>query len=101
MELELELIASGYGLVEGPRVDADGALWFTDARGGTVNRRDPDGTIETVLSDRPSIGGLALHADGGLIMSGPNVARLLDGRIIVVSLSVIAAGPCTLSPGFN
>lgn len=76
MGLELELIASGYGLVEGPRTDVDGALWFTDIRGGTVNRRDPDGTIEIVLSDRPNIGGLALHADGGLIMSGPTVARL-------------------------
>ena len=32
MELELELIASGYGLVEGPRTDPSGALWFTDAR---------------------------------------------------------------------
>ena len=88
MELELELIATGYGLVEGPRTDANGALWFTDARGGTVNRRNPDGTIETVLSDRPSIGGLALHADGGLLMSGPNVAHLgaggRDGNIEVL-----------------
>ena len=88
MELELELIATGYGLVEGPRTDANGALWFTDARGGTVNRRNPDGTIETVLSDRPSIGGLVLHADGGLLMSGPNVAHLgaggRDGNIEVL-----------------
>lgn len=92
MNTKLELIASGYGLVEGPRTDdrpdtspdARGALWFTDIRGGTVNRRDPGGRIETVVADRPMIGGLVLHADGGLIMSGPNVARWKDGRFRVL-----------------
>ena len=80
MELELELIATGYGLVEGPRTDSNGALWFTDARGATVHRRDPDGTIETVVAGRPMVGGLALHADGGVIMSGSDVSHWRDGE---------------------
>jgi sugar lactone lactonase YvrE len=32
----VEVVASGYGLPEGPRVDDDGALWFCDAFGGGV-----------------------------------------------------------------
>ena len=84
MNTELELIASGYGLVEGPRTSADGALWFTDARGSTVHRRDPNGTIETVVTGRPMVGGLAVHADGGLIMSGPNVSHWRDGDFRVL-----------------
>ncbi len=84
MHIELELLASGYGLVEGPRTDADGALWFTDIRGGTVHRRDSNGTIHTVVTRRPMVGGLALHADGGLIMSGSSVAHWRDGEFRVL-----------------
>jgi sugar lactone lactonase YvrE len=79
MKLDLELLTSGYGLVEGPRTDADGALWFTDARRDALYCRDLDGTIHTVISDRPSIGGLVLHAEGGFVMSGPNVSHWREG----------------------
>lgn len=81
MDVELELLATGYGLGEGPRTDDSGALWYTDIRGGTVHRRDPDGTIETVLEGRESVGGLAVHADGGLVMSGPTVVHWKDGEL--------------------
>ena len=80
MQVKLELIASGYGLVEAPRTDSSGALWFTDARRDAVYCRDPDGAIHTVLANRPSVGGLALHADGGLVMSGPNVVHWGRGQ---------------------
>jgi sugar lactone lactonase YvrE len=95
MNTRLELIASGYGLVEGPRTETrpdagpdapsmKGALWFTDIRGGTVNRLNPGGEVETLVKDRPMIGGLALHADGGLIMSGPTVVHWKDGQVRVL-----------------
>ena len=79
MELELELVATGYGLVEGPRTDANGALWYTDARRDRVYCRELDGTIQTVVADRPSVGGLVLHRDGGFVMSGPSVVHWRDG----------------------
>ena len=82
--MELELLAAGYGLVEGPRTDADDNLYFTDIPGGTVNRRRPDGTIETLVSGRRMVGGLALHADGGFVMSGPTVAHWHDGDVRVL-----------------
>ena len=84
MELELELIASGYGLVEGPRTDVDGGLWFTDARRDGVYYRDPDGSISTIISGRSSVGGLVLHADGGFVMSGPNVVHWCEGAVRVL-----------------
>ena len=82
--MQLELLASGYGLVEGPRTDAANNLYYTDIRGGCVYRRRGDGTIETLVSGRPMIGGLALHADGGFVMSGPTVAHWRDGSIRVL-----------------
>ncbi|MPY94912.1 MAG: hypothetical protein GEV08_18180 [Acidimicrobiia bacterium] len=79
--MELELLAWGYTLVEGPRTDPEGNLYFTDIdpKGG-VYRRLPDGHIETLVSGRPSVGGLALHADGGFVMSGPQVVHWKDGQ---------------------
>lgn len=76
---ELELLAFGYGLVEGPRVDADDNLYFSDVHGGGVRRRRPDGTIEVVVPKRRGVGGIALHADGGIVVSGRDICHVRDG----------------------
>jgi gluconolactonase len=78
--MDLELLAWGYGLVEGPRVDEDGVLYFSDAQKGGVYRRQPDGTIETLVPGRKLVGGLALHADGGFVMTGRDVLHWKDGE---------------------
>lgn len=81
----LELLAWGYGLVEGPRTDPEGNLYYTDiSPGGGVFRRSPDGHIETLVPGRLSVGGLALHADGGFVMSGPDVSHWKDGETRVL-----------------
>ncbi len=77
--MDLEVIAWGYGLVEGPRTDAENRLYFTDVFGGGVYRREPSGEIEALVSGRKMVGGLALHADGGFVMSGPSVEHWKDG----------------------
>jgi gluconolactonase len=82
--MELELLAWGYGLVEAPRTDTDGALWFTDITNGGVFRRSPDGQVDTVLPDRRSVGGLVFHADGGIVLSGPDVSHWRDGEFRVL-----------------
>ena len=69
----LETIASGYGLIEGPRVDADGNLYFSDVTNGGVYRRSPSGEITTAVPKRRGVGGIALHADGGIVVSGKNI----------------------------
>ena len=77
---DMELLAFGYGLVEGPRVDDDGNLYFSDVHGGGVRRRAPDGTIEVVVPKRRGVGGIALHADGGIVVSGRDICHVRDGQ---------------------
>lgn len=75
-----ETLASGYGLVEGPTVDSHGGLFFSDVLKGGVYRRDASGEIETVVPKRRGVGGIALHAAGGLVIGGRDIQRVVDGR---------------------
>ena len=81
---DLETLAWGYGLVEGPRADRRGNLYFSDVHNGGVYRRCPDGSIETVVPKRRGVGGISLHADGGLVISGRNICHVLDGVTRIV-----------------
>jgi D-xylonolactonase len=72
--MEWETLATGYGLVEGPRIDQQNRLYYSDIRSGGVYRRSPNGTIETLISDRKFVGGIALNEGGGLIVSGRTLA---------------------------
>jgi D-xylonolactonase len=70
MAATMELLASGYGLLEGPRVDDRNRLVFSDVPNGGVFRRDPDGKIETLIPNRKGVGGIAFNEGGGLVCSG-------------------------------
>ncbi|MEE8165018.1 MAG: SMP-30/gluconolactonase/LRE family protein [Myxococcota bacterium] len=87
-----ELLATGYGLIEGPRVDSGDNLFFSDVQGGGVYRRAPDGDITTIVPKRRGVGGIALHADGGVIVSGRNVCHVKDGNTRVLFDLEDAAG---------
>jgi sugar lactone lactonase YvrE len=75
----VETLAFGYGLVEGPTVDGDGNLYFSDVLGGGAYRRGPDGEITTVVPKRRGVGGIALHADGGIVLSGRDIVHVREG----------------------
>jgi sugar lactone lactonase YvrE len=79
-----ETLASGYGLIEGPRVDADDNLYFSDVTNGGVYKRSPDGSVSTYVPKRRGVGGIAIHADGGLVISGRNVCHVKDGTTRVL-----------------
>ncbi len=81
---ELEILTWGYGLVEGPRVDDADNLYFSDVHNGGVYRRAPDGTIEVAVPKRRGVGGIALHAEGGVVVTGRNVCHVHDGESRVV-----------------
>ncbi|HKD66855.1 MAG TPA: SMP-30/gluconolactonase/LRE family protein [Candidatus Binataceae bacterium] len=72
--MEIETLANGFGLIEGPRIDEQGRLYFTDHASNSVCRRNPDGRLETLVAGRKSVGGLALCESGKLLMSGPSLA---------------------------
>ncbi len=76
----LEALAWGYGLIEGPCCDNEGTLYFSDVPNGGVYRLAADGTVETAIPKRRGVGGIALHADGGLVASGRNICHVKDGE---------------------
>ncbi|MDY7099707.1 MAG: SMP-30/gluconolactonase/LRE family protein [Actinomycetota bacterium] len=78
----MERIASGYQLVEGPVATPEGGVVFSDVLGGGVYEWSPaTGEVTTVVAKRRGIGGMARHADGGLVMSGRDVIHVApDGE---------------------
>ena len=81
MNNTLETLAYGYGLLEGPCYDdRDGSLYFCDASEGGVYRRSADGQVETVVPRRKAVGGIVLHEDGGIVISGRDISHVRDGN---------------------
>jgi D-xylonolactonase len=80
----MERLIQGFGLIEGPTLELDGSLVFSDVVRGGVHRLRPDGTVEIVVEHRRGIGGIALHADGGHVISGRNVSWKRDGETTVL-----------------
>jgi len=82
--MAVETLAWGYSLIEGPRVAGDGSVFFSDVHNGGVRRLAPDGSIDVVVPKRRGVGGICLHADGGLVISGKNVCHVRDGETRVL-----------------
>jgi xylono-1,5-lactonase len=72
--MQFEMIATGFGGVEAPRVDERNRLYFSDVIDGGVFRRNPDGSIETVIQGRQPVGGIAFNIGNHLLVTGRSVA---------------------------
>ena len=70
----MDTLTEGYGLIEGPVWVPNKGLLFSDVLGGGVFCLDESGLVEEVILHRRGIGGMALHQDNGLIVSGRNIA---------------------------
>jgi xylono-1,5-lactonase len=70
----------GYTFLEAPRADGEGGLYFSDIIAGGVYHRAAGGTVATVIPKRRGVGGIVLHADGGLVVSGRDVCHVRDGQ---------------------
>jgi xylono-1,5-lactonase len=68
--MEVETLATEYGLVEAPRVDEHDRLYFVDVQLGGLFRRSRAGQIETLIAGRKYIGGMLFNAAGGLLFCG-------------------------------
>lgn len=83
----MEILASGYGLIEGPVWVPGAGLMFSDVHAGGVYGLAEDGAVTTVFPYRRGIGGMALHADNGLVVGGRNIAfKSFTGTDTVVLL---------------
>ena len=89
----MERIASGYMLAEAPVATQDGGLFFSDALAGGVYRWAPDREeVELVIPKRRGVGGMALHEDGGIIVSGRDVSIVRDDATQLLYADETAAG---------
>lgn len=95
----MEALATGYGLIEGPVWAPGRGLYFSDVPNGGVFLLSPSGTVSSAIPHRKGIGGMALHADGGLVVGGKNIAfkSLRDDRSAVLLDAAAIPG----AVGFN
>ena len=70
----MEAMTEGYGLIEGPVWVPDRGLMFSDVLGGGVFCLTESGGVEEVFQHRRGIGGMSLHQDEGLVVSGRNIS---------------------------
>jgi len=95
----MERVATGYGLIEGPVWDPARGLYFSDVLNGGVFRLDRAGTVTQAVAKRRGIGGMALHAAGGLVVGGRDIAVVdLAGGTPKTVLALDAIAGAT---GFN
>jgi gluconolactonase len=72
----MQELATGYGLIEGPVWDPQKGLYFSDVLGGGIYLLDRTGKVALAVPKRRGIGGMALHADGGLVAGGRDIVHV-------------------------
>jgi xylono-1,5-lactonase len=76
----MEKLCEGYGLIEGPVWMQGRGLIFSDVMNGGVFGVSPAGEVISIFEHRRGIGGMAIHVDGGLVVSGRNISyKPFDG----------------------
>ncbi len=58
---------TGFTFTEGPAVDAQGNVYFSDVRGNRIHKADTDGKLSTFLEDSKGCNGLMFDNKGRLI----------------------------------
>ena len=96
---EPEPVANGYGLVEGPVWHDDYGLMFSDVIFGGVYSVNDRKEVEPVFEHRRGIGGMAVHAEGGLVVSGKNISLKRFGES--ESILLLDRDPDNGNVGYN
>jgi sugar lactone lactonase YvrE len=86
---EVTEISSEFRFTEGPAVDANGSVFFSDVQASKTYRMSPEGKISVFCEDSGGANGLAFDRDGNLIAceggNGRIVSISLDGRVSVLA----------------
>src|SRR5262245_52062825 len=72
----MQELATGYGLIEGPVWDPAKGLYFSDVLGGGIYLLDRRDNVSLAVPKRRGVGGMALHADGGLVVGGRDIVHV-------------------------
>ncbi len=88
--------AAGYSFVEGPAIDATGALFFTDLGNGTINVLGADGNTSVYRSSRAdAANGLAFDGQGRLYACEGGSGRItrtdIEGNVAVLATQFAGA----------
>jgi gluconolactonase len=75
-----DVVVHGFGLAEAPTIDVDGSMLFSDVLGGGIYRVDAAGKVTTVVPKRRGVGGIAIHALGGIVCSGRDLLHVREGN---------------------
>jgi gluconolactonase len=86
-------------LIEGPVWDAAKGLYFSDVINGGVFLLDRADRVTLAVPKRRGIGGMALHADGGLVVGGRDIVHVRPG--VEGSTTLLAASNTPGGIGFN
>lgn len=85
----LQKLGDGFEFTEGPAVDAQGNLFFSDVRAARMYRRSPDGKIAAAREDTGNANGLAFDKAGNLLACEGGRGRVVSidphGRVSVVA----------------
>ena len=95
----MQRLATGFGLIEGPVWDPGRGLYFSDVIKGGVHLLDRAGKVSLAVPKRRGIGGMALHASGGLVVGGRDIAVVKPGGGMTHQLLSMDAIPG--ATGFN
>lgn len=83
-----ELVSEGHRFTEGPAVNADGEVFFTDIPNHRIHKIALDGTVRVFVEDSPGVNGLMFGSDGLLYACQNGQRRIVryhsDGREEVV-----------------
>ncbi|HXE63476.1 MAG TPA: SMP-30/gluconolactonase/LRE family protein [Bryobacteraceae bacterium] len=83
-----ELVGQGYGSTDGPAVDKDGNVYFTDARASRIYKVGADGKPVVFMENSGGAGGLMFGRDGrlyaGQLRAQKTVAYSPDGTVSVL-----------------
>jgi gluconolactonase len=92
-------VATGFGLIEAPTWSDTQGLIFSDVRNGGVFCLGFDDKISTIVPKRRGVGGIALHAEGGIVVGGRDIIYVSQDERPGRSLLAPAAIPGAV--GFN
>lgn len=93
---EVELVADGFGFLEGPVRALDGSLYFTDIDNNRIHRLTGTNNISVALEPSNHANGLTLDLDGSVLIcaqSGQRITRLQSRNSTEVIVSEYEGQP--------
>jgi gluconolactonase len=74
----LQSVTGTYQFAEGPAVDANGNVYFSDINAGKISKWSPDGSVSVFVSGLNMPNGLAFDKSGNLIACEGGAGRLIS-----------------------